>query len=555
MAKIKQMNRDGEVFYPVTHEDAVFDSEGVSVGYKIKDLENRIDDLGEFDSSSVSSEQLDELEDRLKLIIGSALNMVSFGCDPTGNLPIDDILVEALNSDYRTLYFPKGIYVMTKGEINSNKQIIGEGKLCTTIQIKATEPVPYLFKFNSTDCMNITFENKSSDNTLSVGGNIFSGTLVHENARYLNFTDFGIRSGENLYYSVFKNITLFHLSAYGATSNYMVDMSHETKCPNNNTFIAVAATGNSKRHFNINGNLNLFLGCDASFSNDIVDPQIGIYFDGNAYGNTFNSLYFENIFDVTKNKMVVFGPNAISNKVDASPSIAKHKESAIYTDNGNHNEVICRPCSHNFFATYNGNNYNNLFSDVEFKVGASAYGDGATIPKFNNGILQTINPGQYPITSTSYRDENGHNIMRIESDTQLCAISYKLFLDKLGIDTTKKRRVIFGCYMRGNVVRQTDETIRVQPCVRIGGIQSNNSDASDTDWTKVVCEWNASYGSDGSISFLFLPCNSNPTTTKGWYEYTRPFIYLTDNVVDYIEYTESFNFIDVKDVDDIIIPK
>ena len=39
MAKMKKINKNGEDIYLLTHEDAVLDSNGVSIGEKIKNLE------------------------------------------------------------------------------------------------------------------------------------------------------------------------------------------------------------------------------------------------------------------------------------------------------------------------------------------------------------------------------------------------------------------------------------------------------------------------------------------------------------------------------------
>lgn len=45
MAKIKKMEQNNEVIYPMTHENAVFDIDGISINEKISNVNEKIDEL------------------------------------------------------------------------------------------------------------------------------------------------------------------------------------------------------------------------------------------------------------------------------------------------------------------------------------------------------------------------------------------------------------------------------------------------------------------------------------------------------------------------------
>ena len=55
MAKIKKMIHNNETIYPITHEDAVFNSDGISVGDALNDINTKM----------LKLEDVDDIEDLL----------------------------------------------------------------------------------------------------------------------------------------------------------------------------------------------------------------------------------------------------------------------------------------------------------------------------------------------------------------------------------------------------------------------------------------------------------------------------------------------------------
>ena len=93
MAKIKKIQQHDIDIYPITHEDAVFDSNGVSIAEKIIDVINKLDELNENNI---------EINNKLSTVDALTLNGYSLWVGTTAEL-------EAIeNRDPNTLYFEIG---------------------------------------------------------------------------------------------------------------------------------------------------------------------------------------------------------------------------------------------------------------------------------------------------------------------------------------------------------------------------------------------------------------------------------------------------------------
>ena len=75
MAKIKKLKQNNEVLYPITHEDAVFDNDGVNIGTKINNLEDNmlnLVDVGEIEDiengyTQIEMEVLENVKDNVNI--------------------------------------------------------------------------------------------------------------------------------------------------------------------------------------------------------------------------------------------------------------------------------------------------------------------------------------------------------------------------------------------------------------------------------------------------------------------------------------------------------
>ena len=93
MAKIKKIQQHDINIYPITHEDAVFDSNGVSIAEKIIDVINKLDELNENNI---------EINNKLSTVDALTLNGYSIWVGTTAEL-------EAIETrDPNTIYFEIG---------------------------------------------------------------------------------------------------------------------------------------------------------------------------------------------------------------------------------------------------------------------------------------------------------------------------------------------------------------------------------------------------------------------------------------------------------------
>ena len=93
MAKVKKIIQNNIDIYPITHEDAVFDSNGVSIAEKIIDVINKLDELNENNI---------EINNKLSTVDALTLNGYSIWVGTTAEL-------EAIETrDPNTIYFEIG---------------------------------------------------------------------------------------------------------------------------------------------------------------------------------------------------------------------------------------------------------------------------------------------------------------------------------------------------------------------------------------------------------------------------------------------------------------
>lgn len=84
MSKIKKLNQNGEDILPVTHEEAVFDSNGVSIGTKINNLEDdmiNLVDIGEIeDIDNGIIGRIVDIENKLDIFqnFSNSINLLNF---------------------------------------------------------------------------------------------------------------------------------------------------------------------------------------------------------------------------------------------------------------------------------------------------------------------------------------------------------------------------------------------------------------------------------------------------------------------------------------------
>ncbi len=139
MAKIKKMEQDNETIYPITHEDAVLDSDGVSIGQKIKDIESCGIEFLDFDETEAGN-----IEDNIaKRILNIERKLIEINvvedllCDKNGEIDCTNILQNTIN-EYKNegvcLFFPKGIYKHTGLVLHSNICIKGENPDTTLLK-------------------------------------------------------------------------------------------------------------------------------------------------------------------------------------------------------------------------------------------------------------------------------------------------------------------------------------------------------------------------------------------------------------------------------------
>ena len=117
MAKIKKIQQHDIDIYPITHEDAVFDSNGVSIAEKIIDVINKLDELNEnnieinnklstVDALTLNgyslwvgtTEQLNQIEDRDEKTIYMEIGNTED--NQTINIDADEIITNIFGSEY-----------------------------------------------------------------------------------------------------------------------------------------------------------------------------------------------------------------------------------------------------------------------------------------------------------------------------------------------------------------------------------------------------------------------------------------------------------------------
>lgn len=123
MAKIKKLINNNETIYPITHEDAVFNSDGISVGDALNDINTKM----------LKLEDVDDIEDLLHDKNRIIVNVKKYGLigdglfDNTENM---QNIINNVNDNNCVLIFPPGIYNMTNINISkSNISIIGIGNV------------------------------------------------------------------------------------------------------------------------------------------------------------------------------------------------------------------------------------------------------------------------------------------------------------------------------------------------------------------------------------------------------------------------------------------
>lgn len=136
MAKIKKLNQNGEILYPVTHEDAIFDANGVSVGEKLQNLKDNmiefidITEIEEIENDIVG--RVEDIEEKVNdFLVETSIDILRYSDLVVNNDWSNAFEQATVDCNYHgyDLYIPKGEYQISRTwYIPQNVTIYGTGQ-------------------------------------------------------------------------------------------------------------------------------------------------------------------------------------------------------------------------------------------------------------------------------------------------------------------------------------------------------------------------------------------------------------------------------------------
>ncbi len=391
MAQIKKIHQNGTDIYPVTHEDAVFDNDGMSIGNKLNDLKNNLDE------NFIEVKDFDEVENIDYNVVDKIQNLEN----KTGHMIImsdfprldgeetDTGRIKRAIQHSIDLFLQNGIGNHKIIEFPSGKYIIDE-----------TITVPLFIKFKSIG--NVIFISKvqgplfniKTDSSLQLGD-----VIDPEPARWSLYNG-------NVFNGSYGGITILLDSSIDKNGTIALNIGHDSGAPGAEYFTSWC-------YFD---NINI-LGFD-----------IGINF--NSYDVFIQR--FNNIIITKCNKCLCFNKSNIRNSGEAitfNNCVLCNSGHCVYINNWADLELIFNACSFDFVETVLESNKAGVYRFTDCHFEGIGYTDSGTEIGENPYIIYTT--GDYWNAPTVFIDGSDFMTVRGEVIRSEESSGLELFLNGL----------------------------------------------------------------------------------------------------------------------------
>jgi hypothetical protein len=333
MAKIKKLNQNNEDLYPVTLEDAVFDTEGVNIGTKIQDIKDNM----------IQVEDFDEIEDIENSYLNNSIfapkiykYIKDFGAVGDGITDDTDAIQKALNEQNSIIEFEVGkVYKISKPlKMKYGVEIIGNKSTIIIID-PITEPLISIG--HSCEIRNLIINLNQNINTIDV-------PVLDINSEYLKlvYTEYA----DAIWYGSVFNIYLDNVRVYKWRS--------DDSC--SGSALNIEATGKGFSGWGIQVSNCNFLG---HFDKAITIQTIQRYDDAEDVMKPYmNDIKFDNC-KINYSKIGFYLNNEILSSIDNTDKIPRGPE-AIRISNCS---MQAQPFSSHFAEIIMGNRI--YFNDCE----------------------------------------------------------------------------------------------------------------------------------------------------------------------------------------------